>query len=647
MQLSKQMRRSYRDIFWPVLLIAVLVACFAFTAYFLRSMAMRECYHEVELAADDAASTLQHNFALYQANLELIASLLTVSPAPDRAALQTSLDMYCRHQQVDALCVQFADGSVVFGGSAAPDYSQLPPFEQMQKSAPYISGRFPGAQDSGTWFLYLAVPISDGGQVTAILYGLMDLSQLPALFEANIPYDGQGQLCLIDGSTGDYLMDMQHDTLGNLFDGSLGARQAKPGYDAQTAIDDMRSGRSGYFVFLSQASGEYLYTRYQPAGVSNWSIHLTVPESVAFAHARHVICIIVFLGSIVLTITAAYIFFAFALHRRSLRQKQLQIRQATFMFDVQQILFDAHQNPALMVDALRLVANTLDAEGVLLFSLRSSQVHRMTAWRRPDAVFQDIMSGESLQDNFPDAFGQLTQGRSVLFYEDEKVSRLSPAARERIRSRQVRSMMLTPVRDAEGVLRGVLCAVNLGKRWDSCSYLECVAHSFMMAMNNMESYQIIHDMGTTDILTGMKNRNSYEADLPGYAQLAHGALCCIYIDVNGLHELNNQRGHKAGDAMLCFIADQIHAFFGPEHSYRIGGDEFVIFSADHDPSVLAQRLKDLRQAAESRQYYISVGLSCSQECGCEIEATLAQAEAAMYREKRAFYQKHDRRGRQR
>lgn len=61
-------------------------------------------------------------------------------------------------------------------------------------------------------------------------------------------------------------------------------------------------------------------------------------------------------------------------------------------------------------------------------------------------------------------------------------------------------------------------------------------------------------------------------------QVRKKRLACIYIDANGLHEINNARGHLAGDQMLRFIADTLKVSFGEEALYRIGGDEFVVFS---------------------------------------------------------------------
>ncbi|WP_373164557.1 diguanylate cyclase domain-containing protein [Agathobaculum sp. Marseille-P7918] len=637
-------KKSYQEILWPVLLILLLGICFVFTTRILWRFTRDECYYEIEQSASEAASTLRYNLNLYQSNLELVARLLTTERLNDTETLQSELELFCSHQQIDAVCVQLRDGRLICGGSTLPDYSVLPSFAEIAQKAPCVSGRFPGVPESGAWFLYQAVPIQSDGEVIAILYGLMDLNQLPSSFAADMPFGGAGQLCLVDGDTGDVLMDTWRGTLGNLYDGSMEFGQVKSGYSMETMQQDLQNGQSGYIVFSPQTTGKYFYTRYQPVGINNWSINLTVPECVAFSEASGINQIIFFLGAVVTIITAFYLFITLRQYRRRLRLKQSQIQQTTFMFQVQQILFDAHQNPDLMVEALKKVAEEVEAEGTFLLTLHGSQVHRISLWRREHADFVAVAEENDLKQEFPQVYQHLLQNRSVLFCEGESNISFSSQELERMHSRRVHSMMITPVLDIQGTLYGVLCAVNFKRKDIVYRYVECVANSFIMAMCNMESYQLIHTMGTMDTLTGLKNRNSYESALLEYGSIASDNFHCIYVDVNGLHELNNQYGHKAGDTMLRFVANSICSVFGTEHTYRIGGDEFVAFSLQDSSDIVAEKLKSLCRMVETKGYYISVGSACWQDCERNLDELIAQAEEAMYDNKRDFYQKHDRRG---
>ena len=340
-------------------------------------------------------------------------------------------------------------------------------------------------------------------------------------------------------------------------------------------------------------------------------------------------------------IALLYICIIFWKNRKRLKEKQMQIRQSSFMFEVQQILFESHHMPDLMVDALQRVAETVEAEGVILLSSVNNQIGSRAAWYRKDTDFQAIVLERNLKKDFPTAYQYLMKNQCILYYADKADTFFSEEERKTLEIFGIRSLMLVSVMDKEG-LKGVLCAINLERRWNDCSYLDCVAHSFMMAMRNIDSYQIIRDMGAIDTLTGMKNRNSYEKELPDYAGAEYETLHCIYIDVNDLHGINNRYGHEEGDRMLRCVADAIREGFGREHAYRIGGDEFVIFSSEKE-NFLTGRLERMRRFVESKGYFISIGISGQKGGQINLEKLIAEAEAEMYREKKTYYQRHDRR----
>ena len=80
--------------------------------------------------------------------------------------------------------------------------------------------------------------------------------------------------------------------------------------------------------------------------------------------------------------------------------------------------------------------------------------------------------------------------------------------------------------------------------------LKNMQFSFGMFCKNLKSYTEIQKQGDHDALTGLYNRNRYERDLPGIFAQHRSSLACVYIDANGLHEMNNSHGHDKGDEML-------------------------------------------------------------------------------------------------
>ena len=112
-----------------------------------------------------------------------------------------------------------------------------------------------------------------------------------------------------------------------------------------------------------------------------------------------------------------------------------------------------------------------------------------------------------------------------------------------------------PIEDADGVIRGVLSAGGLKRRAGSTAMLRSVGFSFAMLYSNTRTYRDMQRLGEGDTLTGLYNRNRYEIDLPNLAAKCQDSLGCVFVDVNGLHELNNSQGHEAGDQMLRSVSD--------------------------------------------------------------------------------------------
>ncbi len=119
--------------------------------------------------------------------------------------------------------------------------------------------------------------------------------------------------------------------------------------------------------------------------------------------------------------------------------------------------------------------------------------------------------------------------------------------------------------------------------------------------------QELQEISRIDVLTKMNNQNAFKLDLYSMHRRYRHSLACVYIDVNGLHDLNNDEGHAAGDALLQYVAKQIVKCFGHELTYRCGGDEFVAFCPDMDRERLNETIEYLVSEVEKAGYSIAIG----------------------------------------
>ena len=143
-------------------------------------------------------------------------------------------------------------------------------------------------------------------------------------------------------------------------------------------------------------------------------------------------------------------------------------------------------------------------------------------------------------------------------------------------------------------------------------------------------------MSVTDQVTGLFNRSAFEKYLNESEPHTFSHTVCVYIDVNGLHELNNKHGHEAGDQMLRAVAASLDEQFRSKRLYRIGGDEFVVFPESADPTVCEARMQVVCASLAAQGYSISYGLA-AQETTEGLRDLVREADEKMLEQKRTYY----------
>lgn len=157
----------------------------------------------------------------------------------------------------------------------------------------------------------------------------------------------------------------------------------------------------------------------------------------------------------------------------------------------------------------------------------------------------------------------------------------------------------------------------------------------------------------TDTLTGIGSRLAYTNRLDTLAHQRGGLpanLCLVMMDVNGLKERNDSRGHDAGDSMLKTAASLIKANFSDIGTiYRIGGDEFAALVTATRPELEAT-IKEFRACCAAydslaEEVSISLGYSLLSEfedvsgAKNKLNAMTQTADDRMYHDKEVYYNK--------
>lgn len=169
--------------------------------------------------------------------------------------------------------------------------------------------------------------------------------------------------------------------------------------------------------------------------------------------------------------------------------------------------------------------------------------------------------------------------------------------------------------------------------------VSCIISSFMMVSmyQNFLSRTKLRKYANYDIMTNMQNRNAYESNREHWSQRCSVSLSCVYVDVNGLHEMNNTCGHEQGDQMLQTVALEMREIFGKNNCYRTGGDEFVAFVLDAQHPAVREKAEQLSRSLERKGYSVAVGVAHQSAGGIDMDALIKQAEKRMYTAKEEHY----------
>jgi len=154
----------------------------------------------------------------------------------------------------------------------------------------------------------------------------------------------------------------------------------------------------------------------------------------------------------------------------------------------------------------------------------------------------------------------------------------------------------------------------------------------LAAAARCDEQQLQARRATTDTLTGLGGRAQVGAQL-GAASV--GDVVCL-LDLDGFKQLNDTRGHAAGDEALRRFAQLLQTCLrGRDFCGRYGGDEFVVVLPAMPLPVARARMGEVAQMwgeVDDHGTTVSIGLAVvSQDGGV---AALVRADGAMYRAKR-------------
>jgi len=152
----------------------------------------------------------------------------------------------------------------------------------------------------------------------------------------------------------------------------------------------------------------------------------------------------------------------------------------------------------------------------------------------------------------------------------------------------------------------------------------------------------LDEMAHSDPLVKLPNRRSFDAALQrlvGRVERYDEAASMIFIDVDGLKQINDRHGHQAGDISLVEIAQILQTSVRKsDFVARLSGDEFAILMSHADELMawtmglrIVESVVGANLRVDGKRVPLSVAVGVAQiRQSDSSQAVISRADQAMY-----------------
>lgn len=617
-----------RHLLVAICICILIIVNAVYTSQTIDDYIVQRSYHNVDSMVIQMSKDIYTNFSNAQSQLQLITRLASRENFQNRQDLQNYLDELTPNDNLDSYSILLPDGTLLQKNDHIKINTPPQDYDMLLKKGTFISKILTG--DDGRKYIAIGTNFAVNKSEYGIFYGLISVDRLRNFFDMRNTAENT-HIILIDGSTGDILLDTIGDTNINIKDSHYASCPIIKGNSFEQMLTDMQNNNAGQSTYDCQNYNAYVYSSYQPVGIFNLSLQVTEPENsvlAAFNNVRTSIRIFALIQSLLCCVAIAYLIFV-NLQRR--HRYKTDMERNKFSYAMQSHLFGVSITQKHIKEVLSELKEFVHADLVHFAIMDGTDRKRFFCYPLKYHATLDAIS-KKVYNNI----SQLLDGhRSVYLNEERTAELLRTNQLAELSTLKVKNLFIVPERKSNGELVGFLSVVNLQKVDGYEEMLENIADNLQMAIQNVEAYSLLQKLGNSDELTGLMNRNAYEQALNRY-EASPNLYCCIYADANGLHDLNNTYGHEAGDKMLITVATAMKIAFGGSDTYRIGGDEFIAFTADMTPEDVETAAAKMKADLGQHDYHVSMGWAFQNE-NQFLRYTISLAEKAMYRDKELYY----------
>jgi diguanylate cyclase (GGDEF)-like protein len=158
-------------------------------------------------------------------------------------------------------------------------------------------------------------------------------------------------------------------------------------------------------------------------------------------------------------------------------------------------------------------------------------------------------------------------------------------------------------------------------------------------------FSALEVIADTDTLTPLPNRRCFLRELDRvmrHVSRYHTGAAVLYVDVDGLKQINDRFGHSHGDAALIHVATLLRSTLrSTDLVARIGGDEFgLLLDPIHEDALLrkiatlSKTVRSMPAALGNERFPVEISIGYTMILADDdIAAILRRADDSMYGEK--------------
>ncbi len=308
-------------------------------------------------------------------------------------------------------------------------------------------------------------------------------------------------------------------------------------------------------------------------------------------------------------------------------------------------LLSALVNPNQYTLAIQNVLGELSEEihpdRIYILETDGKTISNTFEWCKP-GIESEIKRLQKLPcDQYMKTWNSYLKGNTSVIIENvEDIKDDDPLVYQLLKSQDIQRVINSPIYD-NGKIIGFVGVDNY-ERNDGLNMqriLETVAYFLSAKMVKERLLKKLDFLSHFDALTGVYNRNALMTTIARLEE-TDKPVGIVYVDDNGLKQLNDTYGHFYGDLHIKKTAQTLVDCFGAHHVYRAGGDEFVVLVPGMDEiqfQSLMTAYRDMMQNAASPS--VAVGHQWIPSAK-QLEKAIHQADKQMYEDKALYYKNH-------